>query len=141
MLFLQISTTVPDPGTMTSVFGISPTTVYGVLSGLLLLAVSVLGKLYISSHDKLMGAKDAEIKKNEDSIVQLVSENRELHKQMYEMGISNIRTLEKFGVLLESFLTENRTAQKELMVNIRDLTESIKRSIEFNKEFVQNKNK
>lgn len=139
MFFLQVAVT-PDSTAISNVFGISPTTVYGVLAGLLFLAVSVLGRLYIMSHDKLMVAKDAEIKKAEESIAQLVSENRELHKQMYEMGLSNIRTLEKFGVLLENFLTENRTAQKELMNNIRDLTDSIKKSLEFSRELVQNKN-
>lgn len=140
MLFLQAEV-LPDSTAITGLFGISPTTVYGVLAGLLFMAVAVLGRLYIMGHDKLMSAKDAEIKKAEDSIAQLVSENRELHKQMYEMGLSNIRTLEKFGVLLENFLTENRSAQKELMVNIRDLTDSIKKSLEFSRELVNNKGK
>lgn len=139
MLFLQAVT--PDSTAITGVFGISPTTVYGVLAGLLFLAVTILGRLYIMSHDKLTATKDAEIKKAEESISQLVSENRELHKQMYEMGLSNIRTLEKFGVLLENFLTENRTAQKELMTNIRDLTDSIKKSLEMSRELLQNKSK
>lgn len=140
MLFLQAVT--PDTTAITGVFGISPTTVYGVLAGLLFLAVTILGRLYILGHDKLMVAKDAEIKKSEEAITQLVSENRELHKQMYEMGLSNIRTLEKFGVLLENFLTENRTAQKELMLNIRDLTDSIRKSLDFSREMVnQNKQK
>mgnify|MGYP003387136980 CR=1 FL=1 len=140
MLFLQA--TIPTTSEVaTSVFGISPTTVYGVFAGLLFLAVAILGALYTKSHDKLVAQQSEELKKSEEAVTQLVSENRELHKQMYDMGLSNIRTLEKFGVLLESFLSENRSAQKELMANIRDLTDSIRKSLEFSRLLVEQNHK
>lgn len=139
MLFLQAN--LPDAGVTSSVFGISPTTVYGVLAGLLFLAVAVLGRLYIKSHDRLVTAKDEEIKKAQESIVQLVAENRELHKQIYEMGLNNIKTLEKFGGLLDNFLAENKTTQRELMTSIKELTDNIRKSLEFNKLMVEQNKK
>lgn len=126
-------TTLPDPSITGNVFGISPSTVYGVLAGLLFLAVSILGRLYINSHDRLVLAKEDEIKKLQESVTNLVAENRELHNKLYEMGTGNIKTLEKFGTLLEAFLRENKETQKELMVSIRDLTNSINKSVELSK--------
>ena len=135
MLFLQAS--IPDVNVTSNVFGISPTTVYGVLAGLLFLAVAVLGRLYIKSHDRLVIGKEDEIKKAQEAISQLVAENRELHNKLYEMGLSNIKTLEKFGALLESFLSENKATQRELLSSIKELTDNIKHSLEFSRQMVE----
>lgn len=136
MLFLQAV----EPSLTTSVFGISPTTVYGVLAGLLFAAVAVLGRLYIKGHDQLLKSKEEELKKTFESVQQLVIENRELHKQLYEMGTNNIRTLEKFSALLENFLNENRITQRDLMASIKELTDSINKNLEFSKLLIE-KNK
>ena len=89
----------------------------------------------------MIASKDEEIKKQQDSLSQLVSENRELHAKLYEMGLSNIKTLEKFGLLLESFLSENKSTQKELMNSIKELTENIRKSLEFSKMMVEQNSK
>lgn len=135
MLFLQAS--IPDVNVTSNVFGISPTTVYGVLAGLLFLAVAVLGRLYIKSHDRLVASKEDELKKAQESVAQLVSENRELHNKLYEMGLNNIKTLEKFGALLESFLSENKATQRELLASIKELTDNIRHSLEFSRQMVE----
>lgn len=133
-MFLQAVVPTVDPAS--NVFGITPTTVYGVLAGILFLAVSILGRLYIKSHDRIIEDKDSEIKKLEDSIDKLVDENRDLHQRIYTMGTDNIKTLEKFGSLLESFLAEHRNTQRELMSTMKELTVSIHTSVEFYKKMI-----
>lgn len=126
MVLLFQSATV-DPVAQT--FSLNPTTVYGVLAGLLFLSVTLLAKQYLSIHEKLIQSKTDQINDLENQYNKLMEENKSLNTKLYEMGISNIQTLEKFGTLLETFLSENRNTQRDLLVNIRDLTKTIGESV------------
>jgi uncharacterized UPF0160 family protein len=123
VFFLQIDTTQVIGN---QVFGINPTTVYGVLSTLLFSAVLVLGKFYQDTIKKSLLDKDTDIARLNKVIDNLASDKDSLHKTLNDITANNIKTLSNFEQSI-NLLTKNQTEQQQrFLETLKEISQLIR---------------